>query len=938
MVSASDGWVMGSGGVIYRWRGFQWESVASPTTQDLYAVAMVSATDGWAVGVSGTILRWNGVAWNTWAGPATGTLVSVSMSAPDDGWAYQMTYPGAILHWDGANWGTVTTPDYGLEAIAAAPGAAPWVVGHYGEIYRWDDNAWIPIVGPPEAQSGWARAIKMLSATDGWLGGNSRVNMHWNGNQWTAFSSQPAMDLDFVSATNGWAVGNLQQWNGAQWQSVASPTTASLYGVSMVSATDGWAVGGDAINTYGGGVSEILRWNGVSWNRFPSPLPKATQVDEILSSQDVSSPSVQIPHNVLDDVDMVTSQLGWAVGTYGVILHWNGYSWSIQTSPTTMHLRSIEMLSAYDGWAVGGNGYGTGGTILRWNGSRWNAVPSPVTTELSSIDMLSSTEGWAAGYGSILHWNGVLWHSVSIPAGVQVSAIGMASASDGWAQGNGVLLRYGIPPEPGYQLSGYVRDQEGNPISGVLITTEDGSNASTDAGGFYAINEVHSGPHILTPSKVGYAFSTCALPVEITDADVTGQDFIGFLSPLLTEDVPFFRERSLVYLAAISDSSLGIAPDGDFFVNQLQIDEATAIVESMFNIVNVMAPIIKPVQNLKDATKLQMPGVVGRGWDYLIGARERYEAVMLAFSPSLFSATSSSTDDIVARHLLNGALTYFALDTGESVYDGFVADQLIKHNWDLALRHELALETELYPKMLELSNSYYADIADLSMTVQTSDLCLTPAQAEIYSKDLLARNKAHIEFYSLVERHALTLETARSAREFAENNWIQELLLLNAFKTAALVAMGPPGAVAVHTGVSLGTLVADAIEHRDMLDQDVQMMALATDSLSGAWHTQRQLYVNTVHGLDNIVQGIEPEIAQATIDSVVGKSIGEYKLFNKWWWFERDSYTEVTLTKKEPNYDTDFEGFAMFEKDAYAGAIEFVVDRGVGEIEIADTG
>ena len=36
------------------------------------------------------------------------------------------------------------------------------------------------------------------------------------------------------------------------------------------------------------------------------------------------------------------------------------------TSPTTPHLYSVFMVSADDGWAVGG-----GGTIIRWTGTEW---------------------------------------------------------------------------------------------------------------------------------------------------------------------------------------------------------------------------------------------------------------------------------------------------------------------------------------------------------------------------------------------------------------------------------------------------------------------------------------------------------------------------------------------------------------------------------------
>ena len=63
MVSADDGWAVGSGGTIIRWDGTEWSTVTSPTTVFLYSVFMVSADDGWAVGNSGEIIQWTGTEW-----------------------------------------------------------------------------------------------------------------------------------------------------------------------------------------------------------------------------------------------------------------------------------------------------------------------------------------------------------------------------------------------------------------------------------------------------------------------------------------------------------------------------------------------------------------------------------------------------------------------------------------------------------------------------------------------------------------------------------------------------------------------------------------------------------------------------------------------------------------------------------------------------------
>ena len=65
MVSPTDGWAVGEGGIILHWNGSVWSQVTSPITGWLLSVAMVSTTDGWAIGEGGVILHWNGGTWST---------------------------------------------------------------------------------------------------------------------------------------------------------------------------------------------------------------------------------------------------------------------------------------------------------------------------------------------------------------------------------------------------------------------------------------------------------------------------------------------------------------------------------------------------------------------------------------------------------------------------------------------------------------------------------------------------------------------------------------------------------------------------------------------------------------------------------------------------------------------------------------------------------
>jgi len=57
---------------------------------------------------------------------------------------------------------------------------------------------------------------------------------------------------------------------------------------------------------------------------------------------------------------MINSADGWAVGSDGCIIHWDGKSWSNVTSPTVAWFSCVDMVSSTDGWIAGADG------MYRW--------------------------------------------------------------------------------------------------------------------------------------------------------------------------------------------------------------------------------------------------------------------------------------------------------------------------------------------------------------------------------------------------------------------------------------------------------------------------------------------------------------------------------------------------------------------------------------------
>lgn len=165
-----------------------------------------------------------------------------------------------------------------------------------------------------------------------------------------------------------------------------------------------------------GSGGTILYWNGNTW--------------VLVNSSTTDS---------LNSIAMVSETDGWIVGSNGTILYWNGNSWTEVNSPTTDDLWSVTMVSATDGWAVGNNG-----VILRWDGNAWTTLPGPTTGQLFSVEMVSSVDGWIAGYennhGIMLRWNGNEWSSETLPPVPRLFSVSMVSATDGWVVGENAWI------------------------------------------------------------------------------------------------------------------------------------------------------------------------------------------------------------------------------------------------------------------------------------------------------------------------------------------------------------------------------------------------------------------------------------------------------------------------------------------------------------------
>jgi Tfp pilus assembly protein PilX len=331
-IQLQEGWAVGAGPTMLRWNGTAWSDVsgALPPSANLTSISMLSYVDGWSVGARSAnnntgwvFLRWNGATWTrtnrtTPNSNALG-LNSLFMVSSVDGWAVGGPNGNAFLHWSGGIWTNF--------------GAA---VSQLQSVDMIDTN------GDGIAEVGWAVGARTANNNNGW------VFYSWNGANWTPTSTtspnsaaRGLMSVSLVSPTDGWAVGGpngsvIVHWSGGVWNNFGSPVAQQLQSVYMLDtnndgiADDGWAVGATT-----GGRPTVLRWNipclgGAGTNTWNNCTATAIV------------PAVNLQ---LNKVYCVDANDCWAVGNGGLILHWDGSTWSqIQAGLTAQNLQNVHVI------------------------------------------------------------------------------------------------------------------------------------------------------------------------------------------------------------------------------------------------------------------------------------------------------------------------------------------------------------------------------------------------------------------------------------------------------------------------------------------------------------------------------------------------------------------------------------------------------------------
>ena len=156
-----------------------------------------------------------------------------------------------------------------------------------------------------------------------------------------------------------------------------------------------------------------------------SRVSERRRLGALYSNGIVPSPNVGTYGNWLSGVTALASNDVWAVGssnnyTNTLVLHWDGSSWSVVSSPNSgeygheSSLANISAVSPTDIWAVGADAFtiytGEGDAVTtyltlfeHWDGSTWSIVPGASTNGTSAVGRLfgvaavSTGDVWAVG-------------------------------------------------------------------------------------------------------------------------------------------------------------------------------------------------------------------------------------------------------------------------------------------------------------------------------------------------------------------------------------------------------------------------------------------------------------------------------------------------------------------------------------------------------------
>ncbi len=381
------GWACGNGGRIIHTTngGASWVNQVVPTTTTLWAIDFVDASRGWAVGSTGTILATTngGATWNLQPSGTTAWLFGVSIVSAAEGWACG---GNVVLHTTngGASWTPQAIPaGISVGDIQFVNASQGWAVGANLAIIRTMNGGadWSLVFGGITGDDYYRHALNDVHFADAMhgmaVGGGGAIYTSVNGGlTWSPAQngSERAGRVFALDAQRAWTDGIVcyTENGGRTWTRTAEDATDVVFSDSL----NGWSC-------RFGGVPPLIRRTtdgGRSWVPVPGdPVHPWKAIDtedgvtivvvgwdgnfaRLARSGDGGQTWFDFPPGtfagpILNDVDMVTPTVGYAVGHGPVIYKTTngGLAWVRQSTGTASGgIQSVSFSDVNNGWCVGG--------------------------------------------------------------------------------------------------------------------------------------------------------------------------------------------------------------------------------------------------------------------------------------------------------------------------------------------------------------------------------------------------------------------------------------------------------------------------------------------------------------------------------------------------------------------------------------------------------
>jgi hypothetical protein len=196
---------------------------------------------------------------------------------------------------------------------------------------------------------------------------------------------------------------------------------AVFSGLTDGALTSAWGTGDDLFvvggKQLGSGGGLILHYDGQSWTHMTNPAPALLWWVHGFAKNDV-----------------------WAVGQAGAIVHYDGSSWQLLPSGTTGVLSGVWGADSGELWAVGGTDSApVAPLILRWNGATWQpADPGPIDNGGTLFKVWGTDRSHVVAVGDrgvVLRWNGSTWMQQTRVTGAQLITVHGSALDDVWVVG-----------------------------------------------------------------------------------------------------------------------------------------------------------------------------------------------------------------------------------------------------------------------------------------------------------------------------------------------------------------------------------------------------------------------------------------------------------------------------------------------------------------------